>query len=110
MNNKKVVLSALSKHDNVTGHRIIWKDFRVVCRDENPYTLLFKESLLIRAYRLEVNRTTHFVPLIVVSDGFTTDMLSDPDGYTNVYVFSHFVCHTFEMTCLLCLSIESHAV
>jgi hypothetical protein len=36
IDNKKVVLLAFSKQENDTGYRIIWKDFRVVWRDENP--------------------------------------------------------------------------
>jgi hypothetical protein len=77
---KKVVLSALSKHEKDTGHRINWKYFRVVWRDENPYILLIKESLVIQAYKPALNRTTHSVPLIVFSDCLTTDLLPDPNG------------------------------
>jgi hypothetical protein len=44
---KKVVYSPLSKHKNGSGHRLNWKDFRVVWRDENTHWLLIKESLLI---------------------------------------------------------------
>jgi hypothetical protein len=65
---KKVVLSALSMHGNDTGHRINWKEFRVVWRDENPYRLRIKESLLIQAYKLELNRTTHSLALIMFFD------------------------------------------
>jgi hypothetical protein len=61
---KKVVLSALQTHGNDTRHRINWKDFRVVWRDENPYRLLIKESLLIHAYKPQLNRTTHSIPLV----------------------------------------------
>jgi hypothetical protein len=76
----KVILSALCKHEKDTGHHINWKDFRVVWRDENTYRLLVKESLVIQAYKPELNRTTHSVPLIVFPDVLTTDMLPDPNG------------------------------
>jgi hypothetical protein len=59
---KKAVDSTLSKHEKDTEHLINWKDFRVVWRDENPYRLLIKESLLIQAYKPALNRTTHSVP------------------------------------------------
>jgi hypothetical protein len=61
-NDKKAVCSALSKHEKDTGHRINWKDFRVVWRDEDPYRLLIKESLVIQAYKPALNRTTHSIP------------------------------------------------
>ena len=79
-NEDKDILSALRKHEKDTGHHINWKDFRVVWRDENPYRLLVKESLVIQAYKPELNRTTHSVPLIVFPDGLTKDMLPDPNG------------------------------
>ena len=81
----KVILSALCKHEKDTGHHINWKDFRVVWRDENSCRLLVKESLVIQAYKPELNRTTHSVPLIVFPDGLTTDMLPDPNSWTNVF-------------------------
>jgi hypothetical protein len=79
-NKDSVILSALSKHEKDTGHHINWKDFRVIWRDENSYRLLVKESLVIQAYKPELNRTTHSVPLIVFPDGLTKDMLPDPNG------------------------------
>jgi hypothetical protein len=80
-NDKNGVYSTLSKHEKDTRYRINWKDFRVVWRDENRYRLLIKESLLIHAYKPALNRTTHSVPLIVFSDGLTTDLLPDPNGW-----------------------------
>ena len=94
----KVILSALCKHEKDTGHHINWKDFRVVWRDEYPYRLLVKESLVIQAYKPKLNRTTHSVPLVVFPDGLTTDMLPDPNGWTNV--FSQFSLSPFS-----CLSV-----
>jgi hypothetical protein len=79
-NKDKAILFALSKHEKDTGQHINWKDFRVVWRDENSCRLLVKESLVIQAYKPELNRTTHSVPLIVFPDGLTADMLSDPNG------------------------------
>ena len=76
----EAILSALGQHEKDTGHHMNWKDFRVVWRDENPYRLLVKESLIIQAFKPELNRTTHSVPLIVFPDGLTTDMLPDPNG------------------------------
>jgi hypothetical protein len=80
MDHKKVVLLVFSKHEYDTGYRINWKDFHVVWRDENPYRLLFKEPLMIQACKLELNRTTHCVPLVVFSDGLTTNLLLDRNG------------------------------
>jgi hypothetical protein len=45
IDDKAVVLSALSKHVQDTGHRINWEDFRVAWREENLYRLLIKGSL-----------------------------------------------------------------
>jgi hypothetical protein len=47
MDKTKVVLSALSKHENDTRYCINSKDFCVVWRVENPLRPLIKESLLI---------------------------------------------------------------
>jgi hypothetical protein len=76
---EKVVCSALSKHENDTEYRIDSNDFRVLWRDENLYRLLINESLLIEVYKPELNRTTHSVPIIMFSDGLTTDLLPDPN-------------------------------
>jgi hypothetical protein len=77
---KKVVYSALSKHETDSGHSINGKIFRVVSRDENPYRLLIKQSLLIQAYKPELNQPAHSVAFIVFSDGLTADLLPDPNG------------------------------
>ena len=73
------VFSSLSQHEKDTGHHINWPEFRVVWSDSNPHRLLIKESLLIQAYKPELNRTTHSVPLIVFSDGIPRDQLPDPN-------------------------------
>jgi hypothetical protein len=79
-NKNKGIFSALSKYEKDTGHHINWKDFRVVWRNENSYRLPVKELLVIQAYKPELNRTTHSVPLIVFPDDLTTDKLPDPNG------------------------------
>ncbi|CAF1153344.1 unnamed protein product [Adineta ricciae] len=77
---ENVVLSSLAQHEKDTGHHTDWTGFRVVWRDDNPYQLLIKESLLIQAFKSELNRTTHLVPLIVFPDGLPRDLLPDPNG------------------------------
>ncbi|CAF1663857.1 unnamed protein product [Adineta ricciae] len=74
------IVSSLAQHTKDTGHHIDWTGFRVAWRDDNPYRLLIKESLLIQAFKPELNRTTHSVPLIVFPDGLPRDMLPDPNG------------------------------
>jgi hypothetical protein len=106
IDDEKLVLSDLSKYNEDTGHRTGRKDFRVVWRYENLYRLLIKESLLIQAYKPELNRTTHSVPWIVFSDGKTTDFLPD----INIWkcVLSPFL--TPSIRCLLCVSMQCLAV
>ena len=77
---EKETISSLAQHAKDTGHHSHWTGFRVVWRDDNPYRLLIKESLLIQAFKPELNRTTHSVPLIVYPDGLPRDMLPDPNG------------------------------
>jgi hypothetical protein len=76
----KPTLSAFSKHEKGIEHHIDCKDFRVVSRAENPYRLLVKELLLIQACKTEINRSMLPMPLIVFSNGLTTDMLPDLNG------------------------------
>ncbi len=76
--NKDGTKSAVKQHEEETGHRIDWKNFHVVTQDNHPYRLLIKESLLIKAYEPELNRTTHSVPLIVFPDGLPKTFLPRP--------------------------------
>ncbi|CAF1132794.1 unnamed protein product, partial [Didymodactylos carnosus] len=61
--------SSIAKHKVDSGHAIDWTNFGLVWRDRNPYCLLLKESLVIQAYKPELNCTTHSVPLIVFPEG-----------------------------------------
>ena len=81
-NDKKVpiITSSLAQHEKDTDHHINWADFQVVWGDNHPYRLLIKESLLIQAYKPELNRTTHSVPLLIYSAGLPRDLLPDPNG------------------------------
>ncbi|CAF1027478.1 unnamed protein product [Didymodactylos carnosus] len=46
--------SALAKHESETGHKIDWMNFKILWSDKNPYRLLIKESLVIKAYELHI--------------------------------------------------------
>ena len=70
----------LSQHENNTKHSIDWSNFRIVWQDNNSYWLLIKESLLIQAFRPELKRTTHSIPLIVFASGLSKNMLPGPNG------------------------------
>ncbi|CAF4449483.1 unnamed protein product, partial [Rotaria magnacalcarata] len=48
-----------------------WSNFHVTWQDNHPYRLLIKESLLITAYKPELNKTTHSVPLVIFPDGLS---------------------------------------
>jgi hypothetical protein len=73
-------------------------------RYENPYRLLVKEFMLVQACKPELNRTTHSVSLIVFSDGFTTDMLSDLNDQINII---RFLLSVYRLTAFICLEIIS---
>ena len=70
--------SAVKQHEVETGHRMNWSNFRVVTEDNHPYRLLIKESLLIKAFEPELNRTTHSVPLVIFPDGLPKFLLPKP--------------------------------
>ena len=74
-----IITSSLAQHTKDTGHKIDWANFHVVWGDNHPYRLLIKESLLIQAYKPELNRTTHSVPLLVYSAGLPRNLLPDPN-------------------------------
>jgi hypothetical protein len=42
---------------------------QLIWSDNNPHKLLIKESLIIKAYEPELNRTTHSVPLYIYPNG-----------------------------------------
>ncbi|CAF4940111.1 unnamed protein product, partial [Rotaria socialis] len=65
----KEITFAVQQHQIETRHQMNWDNFRIFMQDNHYYRLLIKESLLIKAYEPELNRTTHSVPLIVFSDG-----------------------------------------
>ena len=75
-----IITSSLAQHEKETGHHINWADFQVVWGDNHPYRLLIKESLLIQAYKPELNRTTHSVPLLIYPAGLPRNLLPDPNG------------------------------
>ena len=78
--NTNVVLSSLAEHEKNTSHHIDWRNTRVLWRDSNPYRLLIKESLVIRAHEPHLNRTTHSVPLLVFPGGLERSLVPDPNG------------------------------
>ena len=68
------------EHEKNTNHHIDWRNTRVLWRDNNPYRLLIKESLVIRAHEPQLNRTTHSVPLLVFPEGLERSLIPDPNG------------------------------
>ena len=78
--NTNVVLSSLAEYEKNTSHHIDWRNTRVLWRDNNPYRLLIKESLVIRAHETQLNRTTQSVPLLVFSEGLERSLIPDPNG------------------------------
>ncbi|CAF3650342.1 unnamed protein product, partial [Rotaria socialis] len=69
---------AVQQHQIETGHQMNWDNFGIVMQDNHYYRLLIKESLLIKAYEPQLNRTTHSVPLIVFPDGLQKELLPKP--------------------------------
>ena len=72
--------SATEKHHLETKHQIDWKNARSIWSDNNPHKLLIKESLLIKAYEPELNRTTHSVPLFIYPNGIERRLLPPFDS------------------------------
>jgi hypothetical protein len=70
----------LAEHEKNTSYHIDWLNTRVLWRDNNPYRLLIKESLVIRAHEPQLNRTTHSVPLLVFPEGLERSLIPDPNG------------------------------
>ena len=48
--------SAVSEHDNETGHLPIWKEVKFIDRDPHWYTRRVKEAIHIRINRNNINR------------------------------------------------------
>ncbi|CAF3647988.1 unnamed protein product [Rotaria socialis] len=74
----KEITFAVQQNQIETGHQMNWDNFRIVMEDNHYYRLLIKESLLIKAYEPELNRTTHSVPLIVFPDELQKELLPKP--------------------------------
>ena len=69
-NNKEhLSKSAIQKHLMETGHTMDWDDAKLLWSASNPRKLLIKESLVIKAHDLLLNRTTHSLPLYVFPNG-----------------------------------------
>jgi hypothetical protein len=67
--NKTNNTSAVAKHLKEKKHIIDWKNTQIVWTDNEPHKLLIKESLVIKTYEPELNRTTHSVPLYIYPNG-----------------------------------------
>jgi hypothetical protein len=61
--------SEIFKHGKEKNHGMDWEGSQVIWSDNSSNKLLVKESLIIKAYESELNRTTHSVPLYVFPDG-----------------------------------------
>jgi hypothetical protein len=66
---RKEKSSAIYKHQKDMNHHIDWNNSEVVCSEGNSYKLLIKESLIIKAFKPVLNRTTHSVPLHIFPNG-----------------------------------------
>ncbi|CAF1480845.1 unnamed protein product [Rotaria sp. Silwood1] len=75
----RIAKSSITQHEKKTGHHMDWSNFQVIWQDNHYYRLLIKESLLIKAYEPELNKTTHSVPLLVFPDGLPRVLLPNPD-------------------------------
>ena len=49
--------SAIHEHQKNTGHRIDWKNWRIIGKDQRRYRLLIRESLAIMEHEPDLNRT-----------------------------------------------------
>ncbi|CAF0938490.1 unnamed protein product [Rotaria sordida] len=78
-NDNKIAKSSITRHEKETGHHMDWSNFQVTWQDNHYYRLLIKESLLIKTYEPELNKTTHSVPLLVFPDGLPRVLLPNPD-------------------------------
>jgi hypothetical protein len=67
--------SAIEKHRKETNHKINWENAQLIWTDSNPHKLLIKESLIIKAFEPELNRTTHSVPLYIYPNGICKQFL-----------------------------------
>lgn len=72
-------LSAPFRHEKENNHHMNWKDFQIVWKENNPYKLLLKESLVMKAYQTPLNRTTHSVPLVIFPEGLPATMIPNPN-------------------------------
>ncbi|CAF1450959.1 unnamed protein product [Rotaria sordida] len=64
-NDNQIAKSSITQHEKETGHHMDWSNFQ--------------ESLLIKAYEPEPNKTTHSVPLLLFPDGLPRVLLPNPD-------------------------------
>ncbi|CAF1033306.1 unnamed protein product [Rotaria sordida] len=78
-NDNKIAKSSITRHEKETGHHMDWNNFQVTWQDNHYYRLLIKESLFIKTYEPELNKTTHSVPLLVFPDGLPRVLLPNPD-------------------------------
>jgi hypothetical protein len=62
-------------HRHPHPHPQDWANTQAVCIESDKYKLLIKESLLIRTYQPELNRTTHSVPLHIFPNGVSKQYL-----------------------------------
>ena len=68
-NKEYLTKSSIEKHHVETNHKIDWENTKVLWPENNPRRLLIKESLMIKAYESELDRTTHSVPLYIYPNG-----------------------------------------
>ena len=61
--------SAIYTHYVTKNHRIDWKGWKIISKDNIKYRLKVRESLQILSRKPTLNKTQYSVPLIVYPDG-----------------------------------------
>ena len=61
--------SALYTHQTTTNHTINWQQWKIIEKDSRPYQLLVKESLAIKQWQPELNKTISSAPLTIYPEG-----------------------------------------
>ena len=120
-NKEYLTKSSIEKHHVETNHKIDWENTKVLWSENNPRRLLIKESLMIKAYESELDRTTHSVPLYIYPNGIERKSLPRFDLCISVrssfYLSlslsaSPFVSYLFTVpglyipSCFLCVSLS----
>jgi hypothetical protein len=75
-----IIKSSINEHQKQTGHQMDWEGFKIVCHETHKQKLLIKESLVIKGYDTQLNKTTHSVALILFPEGIPSNHLPNPSA------------------------------